>query len=381
MNGGRNMIELAHRFPHPSFKQSEAPCISIYLPTHKSASDSAQDRILFKNQLQTIEKSLRETLQKDEVAALLEPLYTLQQDRPFWDKSSAGLALFRDKNHCLMYRLRSDVEAQTHIDDKFYIKPLIRYFQTPENYHVLLISQSSFAFYTGHRDKAMRVEFPDDVPTTMRDIFGEERFEKHLNHAAYGNAGEAMVHGHHDKKDVFEKDLERYFNHVDAFVTEQFSKPTRVPLILWALSEHQPFFRKLSKNPFLLEEGVKRSVKGVNADDIAAKAWEIVETNVERNIAQLLDAYHAAKSKNKASSNIHEVAKYVAQNRVATIFIEAKRQVNGRLDKDSGRIVSTTSHDVLDDLAEAVFDTGGRVIVLPEKSMPATSGVAAIYRY
>jgi hypothetical protein len=37
--------------------------------------------------------------------------------------------------------------------------------------------------------------------------------------------------------------------------------------------------------------------------------------------------------------------------------------------------------DVLDDVAEAVLRNGGEVIVVPRERMPASTGLAAIYRY
>jgi hypothetical protein len=37
--------------------------------------------------------------------------------------------------------------------------------------------------------------------------------------------------------------------------------------------------------------------------------------------------------------------------------------------------------DVIDDLAEAAFATGGEVIVVPEDAMLSSTGVAAIYRF
>jgi len=35
----------------------------------------------------------------------------------------------------------------------------------------------------------------------------------------------------------------------------------------------------------------------------------------------------------------------------------------------------------LDDVAEAVLQNGGEVVVVPQERMPSSSGVAATYRY
>lgn len=72
--------------------------------------------------------------------------------------------------------------------------------------------------------------------------------------------------------------------------------------------------------------------------------------------------------------------------RVATLLIEADRQLSGRIDTKTGKIeFEDLSHpefdDVLDDLAELAIGKGGEVIVVPADRMPTQTGVAAIYRY
>lgn len=71
---------------------------------------------------------------------------------------------------------------------------------------------------------------------------------------------------------------------------------------------------------------------------------------------------------------------------MATLLIEADRQIAGRLDGATGRLdFEDLSHprvdDLLDDLGELVGQRGGRVLVIPAERMPTPTGVAAIYRH
>ncbi len=80
------------------------------------------------------------------------------------------------------------------------------------------------------------------------------------------------------------------------------------------------------------------------------------------------------------------VAEAAVIGRVATVLIEAERQVPGRIDTATGRVEfaklgDPEVDDTLDDLAELVVHAGGRVVVVPASRMPSTTRVAAIYRF
>ena len=71
---------------------------------------------------------------------------------------------------------------------------------------------------------------------------------------------------------------------------------------------------------------------------------------------------------------------------MATLLIEAERQVAGRIDGSTGRIDpadlgSPRVGDVLDDLSALVERMGGEVHVLPAERMPCRTGVAASFRH
>ena len=72
--------------------------------------------------------------------------------------------------------------------------------------------------------------------------------------------------------------------------------------------------------------------------------------------------------------------------RVATLLIEAHREVPGRINAATGDIAfDDLAHpevdDVLDDLGALALKMGGQVVVVPTERMPTETGIAAIYRY
>jgi len=93
-----------------------------------------------------------------------------------------------------------------------------------------------------------------------------------------------------------------------------------------------------------------------------------------------------AKSKGLGSDDLAQVAQAAAAGRVATLLIEADRQISGRLDSSTGRIEDAElgepqADDLLDDLGELVAKMGGRVLVIPAEQMLGRTGLVAAYRY
>ena len=79
------------------------------------------------------------------------------------------------------------------------------------------------------------------------------------------------------------------------------------------------------------------------------------------------------------------MAQAALDGRVATVLIEADRQLPGRVDAQTGAITRTAAaelgDDLLDDVGELVLRTGGDAVVVPAERMPTGTGLAAIYRY
>jgi hypothetical protein len=71
----------------------EPPCISLYLPTHRSHPDNQQDPIRYRNQLQELKTSLHLKYPAREVAALFEKFQALAHDDHFWNHRTDGLAI------------------------------------------------------------------------------------------------------------------------------------------------------------------------------------------------------------------------------------------------------------------------------------------------
>jgi len=367
----------------------QPPCLSLYQPTHRRHPENQQDPIRFRNLVKELETSLRKKYPAVEAGLLLEPFQALAHDDDFWNHTSDGLAVLGGSGLFRVFRLQRPIHELAVVADTFHTKPLRCFLQSVDRYQVLGVSLQEIKLFEGNRDALDELDPAPGVPRSIGEALGDELTEQHRTVASYGGVGAGsmpMHHGQGGKKDEVDNDAERFFRAVDRAVLEHHSRPSGLPLILAALSEHHRLFRQVSHNPFLMAEGLAINPDALSIDELRKRVWQVVEPQYQTRLATLADEFAAAKSKGLGSDDLAQVAQATAAGRVATLLIEADRQIAGRLDGATGRVeVADLSHpqvdDLLDDLGELVGKMGGQVLVVPAEQMPGRTGVAATYRY
>jgi len=365
------------------------PCLSLYLPTHRRHPDNQQDLIRFRHLVRALETSLRQQHAAAAVGALIEPFEALAQDHDFWNHTQDGLAVLAAPGLFRVFLLQRPVTELAVVADSFHTKPLRHWLQSTGRYQVLALSRHKVHLYEGDRHTLDAVTLEDGVPQTMTAALGDERTESHTTVSSYGGIGSghtAMHHGQGGRKDEIDGDAERFFRAVDRAVLEHHSKPSGLPLMLAALPEHHHLFREVSHNPFLMASGLMVDPQGLTHEVLRQRAWDVAAPQQAAQQTAWSDAYAAAAAHGLGSEDLSRVAHAAVAGRVATLLVEAERQVAGRIDGSTGRIDpadldNPRVDDVLDDLAALVESMGGVVHVLPAERMPCRTGVAASFRH
>ena len=367
----------------------EPPCLSLYQPTHRHSPENQQGPIRFRNLVKALRESLLQKYPTHEIQTLLDPFLALADDRDFWNHTLDGLAVLGARGMFRVYRLQRPVAELVVVADSFHTKPLMRILQSAGRYQVLGLSRQEIRLFEGNRDVLDEIEPAQGVPRTMTEALGEELTEPHHTVASYGGIGEQhspMHHGHGAKDAEGEIDEERFFRAVDRGILEHHSRPSALPLILATLPEHRHLFHQVSHNPFLMDEGIDSHPDALPIDELRQRAWQVVEPHYLARLAALVEEFGRAKSKDLGHEDLAHVAKAVVAGRVATLLIEADREVAGRIDAATGDIefddlANPEVDDVLDDLGVLALKMGGQVVIVSTEQMPTDTGIAAIYRY
>ena len=380
----------------------EAPCLSLYQPTHRQHPDNTQDPIRFRNLVKQLEESLRKKHASQDIPALLQPFAALAEDRAFWNHTTDGLAVLAAPGFFRVYTLQRPVAELAIVADSFHTKPLMRIVQSADRYQVLGLNKHEFMVYEGNRDALDAMSPIDGLPQTAEQWVGRGSDAREGAHRAYGPGGSSNMtlqgggvkqraggvarHGTDVKQDADDRDTEHFFRAVDRAVMAHCSQPSALPLILAALPQHHRLFRSISTNPHLIDQAIDVHPDDLSADALRERAWQFMQPAYLARLAGLVEAFGAAHANGRGAEEPGTIAREAAAGRVATLLIEADRLIPGRIATATGVIASgdlsnPQVDDVLDDLGEIVLRQGGEVIIVPAERMPTRTGAAAIYRY
>lgn len=381
------MNTLADDYPQTLLAEREAPCLSLYQPTHRHFPDREQDPIRFRNLVKALEQSLQQRYPNRDIAPLLAPFHALAEDIGFWKTTFDGLAVLGASGFSRVYRLQRTVPELAIVADTFHTKPLMRIVQSADRYQVLALDRQEAWLLEGNRDSLDEVPLAAGVPRSIDEAFDRD-IERERATRVYGRSGSSssVRQGTDVRQDNIDNDTEAFFRAVDRAVLEHHSRPSGLPLLLAALPEHQTRFRALSRNSQLLADGIELNPGALSIEQLRETAWQLVQPRYLARLAGLVDTFGAANAGGRGSDQLGDVARAAVAGRVATVLLEADRQIPGRLDTVGGSIVPSVLEnpsvdDLLDDIGEQVLKNSGEVVLVPAERMPTKTGVAAIYRF
>lgn len=374
--------------------EQDEPCLSLTMPTHRSFPESEQGPVRFKNLVRELGAAVHKKYGKrDETAnRLLEQIEKLGAEGPdgdaagFWGHQKDGLAVFAAPGLFAYYRVPIPLREIVVVSNSFHVKPLLPLLHVDARYHVLALTQGEVTLWDGNFEHIAPLRV-SDVPASLEDALGEELDTSRQGLSHHGSGAGGARHGAGRPSDEAKKELRRFFREVDRAVEEGHSKPQARPLILAAVDYYHPLFREVSKNPWLLEQGIAHDPKSLTAEQLRLAALEIIEPMREKNLAADLEAYGGAKAYHLGSNDVREIGGAAAAGRIKVLMIEEARRLWGRVNRETGEVISgghqgnPDDADVFDELAEMTITHGGDVRVVPHDRMPKGQGVVAIFRF
>lgn len=363
---------------------SVKPCLSLYMVAHRTQPERRDDQTRYRALMRQLEDSLATGVQESLAQTLMAPFRELEGDEAFWNSRKEGIAVFSAPGFFEAHHLERGVPELAVVADSFHVKPLLRVLQTLDTYHVLTLTREHVALYVGDRDGLTNVDLGPNAPFSINDVLGEELTTRNVSRSSSGGAFRVVAHS--TAEDEKERDTERFFRAIDRSIMEYASQPTGLPLILVGLPQHLSVFHQVMHNPNVLLEGVTVHPDGLPHKELVRRSWEVMEPYITKNSRALIDSYHEAAAKELGLDHVVPIATAASEGRVATLLVEANRQLPGKVDAGTGDIVfddlnQFDVNDLLDDIATIVLRKGGRVLVLASEHMPTSSGAAAVLRY
>ena len=365
-------------------EKGKAPCLSIYMPTHKAGAEVQQNAIRLKNLLKEAEDRLVTGGRRPaEVEKLLEPVQALVKNNPFWRQQSSGLAIFLCPEFFRYYRLPGNFQPSVVLAERFHVKPLLPLFNTVGRFYVLALSQKDIRVLECSRYSVKETR-PEGVPRNIDEVLKYDVFEKQLRTrpAMTGATGQK---GSSAWTDYGKENILRYLQQVDKSLKPHL-KEERAPLVFAGVDYIFSMYREVNAYPHLLETAINGNPDQMSAEDLQALAWPIAEPWFRKEQEEAGVRYRQSIGTGLASNNLEEIVPAAHHGRVGYLFVEVGQEKWGTFNSQTGKAAlhagaKKGDEDLIDFAAIQTLGGGGKVYAIGRDAMPDREPVAALFRY
>ena len=258
----------------------EAPCVSIYLPTHRAGRERDQDPIRFKNLLNDAADQLEsQGLRGPDTATLLAPARALLDDSQFWSHLESGLAVIVHRGGLRAFRFPVDAAEQVTVARTANLEPLRRVLATDHGYWVLALSQHDVRLVRCTRYTAAEVDL-DGVPHSMQDANWFVRRDARMRAQASGRVSGGRVaaasHGPAGDEHDVDEDLARFLRAVDAGVRSAVGDDTS-PVVLAGVGSVVAELRRVSKLRHVALDILEGNPEHLSVDELQKRTLPLAE--------------------------------------------------------------------------------------------------------
>ena len=375
------------------YQEREGVCVSIYMPTNPSETETDQGRIQLKNLLAEAEKHLLAAgLRVPDAQELLEPAQKLLWDKLFWRHQNEGLALFLSAETFYHYRLPYHFEAQAVIAGRFHIKPLLPLLADDGQFFILALSQNQVRLLQGTRHSIGEVDvadIPASLAETMVSDGPEKQFQFHTKSGPSSGSGRrtAVFHGHGAADKQSRTNIRRYFRQINSGLATWLVNE-HAPLVLAGVDNLLPLYKEVNSYPHLVEEVISGNPEMLRADELHQRGWAIVQPLFQQARRQAGAEYQQLirSGSEKASNDPLQIIQAAFNGRIETLFVALGQRLWGRFDPETGAVELHQEKgggdgDLLNIAVIQTMMNGGAIYAVPLEEMPSQNILAAVYRY
>lgn len=363
-------------------------CLSLYMPTEKTAPDVRQNLIRFKNLLAEAEESLLQRGTPPGISAkILGPLQKMIPDNVYWANQDTGLAIFGSADSLRVYRLPLVCNHLVVCAGHFHLTPLVSFLQKERTFHVLALSQNNTRLLRYSELEVTELN-PPGMPRSLAEALKFDELEKQLQFhtGAQGTAGRrpAMFHGHGTGTDEKKENLRRYFQEINKSLEALF-RGKKDPLIVASVDYLFPIYRAVNTYPHLFEQFIEGNPEETSAEDLKRAAQPIVEKQVETEQRNALSIFEERAGTGYTSTDPADIVPSARYGRVDTLFLAENDEKWGGFDESENALIlreNRTPDDycLLNFAAVNTIKHGGSVYTFPGAAIPGGL-IGAIYRY
>lgn len=347
--------------------ETNNPCLTISLNTHRTFPDNAPDRILLKNLCKEAEDRLTATFEKSAIAPLLEKLNQIPGDiDENYNLDSLHLFLSNSTREIIRSAWPTPEDKVT-ISNSFTIRPLIKEYNRSENYLVLLLSQSGVQLFEAINDTIVEEIINDDFPFEENTYF------------------------HTDSKKISDPKLvdnmvREYLNKVDKAVLKVYHE-TNLNIVTICTEDNYSRLMQIADKPFVYLGYANIDYNNTSNHQIASQTWEIIKEIQHNRRAEAITEMKEAISQGKVLTDLQEIYRAAKEGRgeLLIVYKDFSQAVKMK-DAFTFDLAEDTSHpEVIDDITSTIawdiISKKGRALFTGQEEIKELGEIALKVRY
>ena len=374
------------------------PNVSLYMPTVKAGADTRQNAVRFKNMVTEAKNLLKERgVEAKTAERIVAPAVERIEDTFYWQQQDEGLAVFLGESRTDFFRLPVSFEEEVVVDEHFYIKPLLRYFNGDGRYYVLLLNLAKVALFSGSRYTMTEIDIPGE-PLNLENILKYDLQEKqqhsHTRRPEQRGGRRAFFHGHgtgtdgtNDKKEQASRFMHAVFDRIFPLLELE-----KVPLVLVGQEYLLPIYEEASgekaREIVRVPINPERVLEKIDEKKLLELVWPEVSPLFTRTESDALDTFRDLTGSEKVSTDLEDIILAACNGRTEALFVKDRSRIWGTVDSENQKVETHESMQSRDEelLNTAVVETlihgSEKVFRLPPDRMPDPAAeAAAIFRY
>lgn len=347
--------------------ETNDPCVTISLNTHRTHPDNEQDEIQLKNLLNEAEERVVKEFGKRPASSLLERLSEVENEIDVnYNLDSLHIYLSNDTKELIKSAWPIN-DPGVHIASTFNLLSLIKNYNRSEEYYILLLSQSGVQLYNTINDIILNEVKNEDFP------FSDNRhYNTHANRSS-------------DSKHL--DDLVREFlNKVDKAVVKIHNE-TGLHCIVICTEDNYSRLMQVADQPSVYIGYAAIDYNSTEEHNIVKQSWEVIKDLQHKKRTEAIEEMKAAISQNAVLTDLQEIFQAAIDGRGELLIVhqEFSQAVLMTGDRTFELTDDVTKANVIDDItskiAWAVLSKNGRVFFTAQDEIKELGDIVLKTRY
>ena len=366
----------------PNRQDKAGPCLSIYLPRQSPSFNPSQRKFRFIKLVKQVEQLVARDHGIHYARDLVRKLW-LTDPLGLIESSGLSLAWFHDQEFTGAMHLPLDVPERAIAASSFHVKPVLSWLQSSPHFYLISLTSRRVRLFEGNswELKLIRsVRSDDDRETEDNSISESEWGFDTKAIRSESKSGPTKDTGRNQRS---KEKVRQLFLKAEKEFYPIVSK-NRSPVVMAGVSWLHPIYRRVNRDPDLIHHAVQGNVEKWSEDQLRQAVFGVLEKVLQQARREISREFRELAHAGGASDDLTEIARAAVKGKVRKILLASDQTLFGKIDRRTGGVtlhseqLDSADDDVLDDLAEAVLSSGGKVLCVPSRDLPTSSPVAAV---